>query len=275
MKWIVKKTSQYNHTWCFSFKEKQSNQFDKINVWVEDFLKEHLDLLNCKSEEKYIPNAYLFDSVENRFELLSGLLDSDGSVDLKGRIRYTTNSPILRDNVLDLAHSLGFKTTVMIDNHKNTSVCYNIEIIGRPDDKIKLFKLPRKKEIIMSWYNNSKRKENNDFNAVIEIGSCGYTEEMTCFYVDNNEHLFLMNDYIVTHNTRQAVGDACLIAYPFRYEEKEDRWVQTGSGKPVLFIATEQSIVEIQKMILAYLTGFNESKFRYGNFTEKENSILK
>ena len=78
-----------------------------------------------------------------------------------------------------------------------------------------------------------------------------------------------------TGKTRQAVGDACLIAYPFRYEETQDRWVQTGSGKPVLFIATEQSIVEIQKMILAYLTGFNESKFRYGNFTEKENIILK
>ena len=78
-----------------------------------------------------------------------------------------------------------------------------------------------------------------------------------------------------TGKTRQAVGDACLIAYPFRYEETQDRWMQTGSGKPVLFIATEQSIVEIQKMILAYLTGFNESKFRYGNFTEKENIILK
>lgn len=29
-----------------------------------------------------------------------------------------------------------------------------------------------------------------------------YKEDMTCFYVDNEEHLFLMNDYIVTHNTR-------------------------------------------------------------------------
>ena len=28
-------------------------------------------------------------------------------------------------------------------------------------------------------------------------------------------------------------------------------------------------------MILAYLTGFNESKFRYGNFTEKENRIIR
>ena len=78
-----------------------------------------------------------------------------------------------------------------------------------------------------------------------------------------------------TGKTRQAVGDACLIAYPFRYEEQQQSWVQIGSGCKVMFIATEQTIPEIQKMILAYLTGFNESKFRYGNFTEKENRILR
>ncbi len=75
--------------------------------------------------------------------------------------------------------------------------------------------------------------------------------------------------------TRQAVGDACYLAFPFRYEENEDKWVQVGSGEKVLFIATEQNTKEIQKMILAYLTGFNETKFRYGGFTEKEQVIIK
>ena len=75
--------------------------------------------------------------------------------------------------------------------------------------------------------------------------------------------------------TRQAVGDACYLAFPFRYDEEEKKWVQHGSGKKVLFIATEQSIKEIQKMILAYLTGFNETKFRYGGFTDQELVIIK
>ena len=75
--------------------------------------------------------------------------------------------------------------------------------------------------------------------------------------------------------TRQAVGDACFIAFPFRYDESKDMWVQKGSSEKVLFIATEQSAKEIQKMILAYLTGFNETKFRYGGFTEKEKLIIK
>ena len=78
-----------------------------------------------------------------------------------------------------------------------------------------------------------------------------------------------------TGKTRQAVGDACLIAYPFRYNTYEQKWEQVGSGQKVMFIATEQTKKEIQRMILAYLTGFNESKFRYGNFSVRENRIIK
>ena len=78
-----------------------------------------------------------------------------------------------------------------------------------------------------------------------------------------------------TGKTRQAVGDACLIAYPLRYEPTQKKWVPTGAGRRVMFIATEQTKPEIQKMILAYLTCFNESKFRYGNFTKEEERIIR
>lgn len=78
-----------------------------------------------------------------------------------------------------------------------------------------------------------------------------------------------------TGKTRQAVGDACYLAFPFRYEESQGKWIQYGSGKKVLFIATEQNQKEIQKMILAYLTGFNETKFRYGGFTKEEQVIIR
>lgn len=75
--------------------------------------------------------------------------------------------------------------------------------------------------------------------------------------------------------TRQAVGDACYLAFPIRYDIDKETWVQEGGNQKVLFIATEQSAKEIQKMILAYLTGFNETKFRYGGFTSEEELIIK
>ena len=74
--------------------------------------------------------------------------------------------------------------------------------------------------------------------------------------------------------TRQAVGDACYLAFPIRRKEGSNEWEQVGGNNKVLFIATEQSQKEIQKMILAYLTGFNETKFRYGGFTDEEKKIV-
>lgn len=270
MNWKVNKDIA-NYGWYFSFSDKAPHS----NVWVQDFLKQYPELLNTKSETKFIPEEYLYGSIEQRFDLLSGLLDTDGSVDAKGRIRYFTISPFLRDNVIELCHSLGFKTAVTVDNHKDTNACFVIHIIGRPEDKVKLFKLPRKKEIIKTWYNNNTRKESNEFNPIVKIGSCGYTEEMTCFMVDNEEHLFLTEDYIVTHNTRNTVGDACYLAYGTRYNQETCEWEQVGSTEKILLVITEQRKKEVQKMVLAYLTGINESRFRYGNFSEYEKGLLK
>lgn len=75
--------------------------------------------------------------------------------------------------------------------------------------------------------------------------------------------------------TRNAVGDACYLAYPMRYDQMTCRWVKEGSCEKVLFILTEQNFEEIQKMILSYLTGINESRFRYGNFNPDETKLIK
>ena len=74
--------------------------------------------------------------------------------------------------------------------------------------------------------------------------------------------------------TRQAVGDACYLAFPFRYNFTECEWEQVGNSEKVLFIATEQDFSEIQKMILAYVSGINEDRFKYGNFTTLEKQVI-
>ena len=74
--------------------------------------------------------------------------------------------------------------------------------------------------------------------------------------------------------TRQAVGDACFLAYPIRYNSNSRQWEQVGSCEKVLFIMTEQTMPQIRKMILAYLSDINESRFKLGNFTKEESKIL-
>lgn len=74
--------------------------------------------------------------------------------------------------------------------------------------------------------------------------------------------------------TRQAVGDACALAFPLRFNVTTNKWEQYGNNEKVLFIVTEQTIPQVKKMILAYLTGINESKFRFANYTNAEVKLI-
>lgn len=75
--------------------------------------------------------------------------------------------------------------------------------------------------------------------------------------------------------SRSSVGDACRLAFPLCYNWKKSQWERIGNSEKVLFIATEQDFSEIRKMILAYLTDINESRFRYGDFSEREERVIR
>lgn len=93
---------------------------------------------------------------------------------------------------------------------------------------------------------------------------------MTCFLVDNEEHLFLMNDFIVTHNTRYMTADACYIACEEIYDLNKKEWIKTNKAEKTLFISTELDQTEITTMQLAFISGVDEEKILKGNYTEEE-----
>lgn len=74
--------------------------------------------------------------------------------------------------------------------------------------------------------------------------------------------------------TRYAVGDACMLAYPVRFNTQNWEWEWNGSCEKTLFIATEQELEEIQTLILAYLSGINEEKILYGSYNEEEEKVI-
>ena len=83
-------------------------------IWEE--LK-RLDLAHKHSYDKFIPSEYFTCSREQRLELLNGLLDTDGSCDLKGAIEYSSVSEQLAKDVQRLCWSLGYRCT----NNRNKS----------------------------------------------------------------------------------------------------------------------------------------------------------
>lgn len=70
--------------------------------------------------------------------------------------------------------------------------------------------------------------------------------------------------------SRRLIGDACMLAYPFRYEEVSNSWVKTGSEEKTLIITTELEKDEVQTIVLAYLSGVNEEKILTGTYTLEE-----
>ena len=236
-----------NYNWIF-----RKNKNDKNSgIWTKELLKDFPELINTNSHTKFIPKKYLMGSFSQRLDLLNGLLDTDGSVDLTGRrITYVTVSYQLKEDVKNLCQSLG----ILVSEYK-IKQAYGLQL--RPKQTIRnlLFRLTRKKERILKNTTNCRQ---NDTIGIVNIIPTGQFVDMTCFYVDNEEHLFLMNDYIVTHNTRSMIADACYIACNKIYNLETKEWESNGTCEPTLFITTEQEEDEIQTMMIAFLSGVNE-----------------
>lgn len=104
---------------------------------------------------------------------------------------------------------------------------------------------------------------------IVDIKKTSQKTDMTCFTVDNKDRLFLMNDFIVTHNTRNAMADACYMSCSSIYENGE--WVDIGEKIPTIFISVELDKSELQTMAWSFVSGVPENhilenKYDFGEY---------
>lgn len=235
------------------------------------------DAISSSANEElpaYIPKNYLLGSVEQRYELLAGLLDADGTISKTGgRISYTTVSKQLADDICELCHSLGMITGITLDRHKeyvkSNGVAYVVHIQCKDKIKPQLFKLSSKKQKALEYVANKKRKEHKEHLAIVNIEPTETIVPMTCFTVDAEDALFQVGDFIVTHNTRTMIADACYVSCGMYYDDTFG-WIKTGYKEPSLYITTEQELEEAQTMMLAFISGVNEEKILNGDYSEDE-----
>ncbi len=200
-----------NHTWIF-------RNSDGSRIHTKTLLADCPELINY-SYNKFIPMQYLYGSVDQRLSLLQGLLDTDGSIDaIKGRVRFATTSKQLAEQVKELCFSLGYSASISIDQRSTkytTGECYSVQIRCPYTEKIKLFRLTRKLNIAKGL------KKERLYAKTLTIHNIQKMESavpMRCIYVDNDEHLYLTNDYIVTHNTLMLVVAALEALEKGRFE---------------------------------------------------------
>ena len=182
-----------NYSWDF---------FDHVTrMKTSDFFE------SLYSHEKYIPSCYKYNSVENRFALLQGLFDTDGSVTITGKrlhVTYSTVSKRLAEDVKEVLSSVGIVSTIFEDKRTGKRTCYKLIVNTTKENKCKLFSLTRKKERCLLSVEN-KRIYNRV--AIRSIEKMSEKLEINCIYVDNEEHLYQCDDGIVTHNTRRLIEE--------------------------------------------------------------------
>ena len=115
----------------------------------ESRLTAGLRSLGCL-REKHIPEIYKTGSIDQRLDLIAGLVDTDGHVEPDtGRVRIATVLPRLADDIMDVARSLGWRCGVYTQGPATSSS----GVIGRypvhyvsfnPDRDIPVV-LPRKR----------------------------------------------------------------------------------------------------------------------------------
>ena len=163
-----------------------------------------LHLANMPSVKKFIPEEYLIDSIANRKALLAGLLDTDGCLQFSQpngtgvmNQSFSTMSQQLYKDVQQLCHSLGYGV------HAG---CYyesdNPDKIRNMHIDIYTNELLITSPVKLAKWTTAELDTNRDkFVPIIDIKPVS-PRNMTCLTVDAPDSMFLIDDYIVTHNTR-------------------------------------------------------------------------
>lgn len=143
-----------DYTWCIRFNGANKAD-DSFNL--KQRLKD-IDLLGHTSYTKRIPVDYLQSSIEQRRELLAGLMDSDGTAH-NGRYSYSTVNDGLKDDFMELTRSLGYTTTLRIDNrpwkYTQSDVAYSIGILTHDD----ICWLERKRKDKQDFLNSRSKRD--------------------------------------------------------------------------------------------------------------------
>ena len=175
-----------------------------------------LGLIGAKSNTKFVPDDYLFNTPDVRLAVLQGLFDSDGDPvpqqERTCRIQFTTVSDRLRDHVVFLVQSLGgvaYARTRPAQVRK-PGLARGRDVHHRADAHILDIRLPEG----VAPFRLTRKVAKYDATGggrpmrfVHRIEPAG-TEEAVCIQVAAEDSLYVTEDFLLTHNT---LNDAFII----------------------------------------------------------------
>ncbi len=188
------------------YEVKNTKEHDHFKIMIPN-LRNHLkklNLWNILSGKKFIPDIYKYNDSNTRMNILRGLLDTDGHVEINGFPKFSTISNQLAEDVMFIARSLGYncKKYKSKAGYKKEGIyhqcndVYNVVIWTNES----VFRLPRKLNKLTN-FKSSKSRSHRDKMFITNI-EYSHQENAKCVTVDNPTHLYMINEFVVTHNSK-------------------------------------------------------------------------
>lgn len=229
-------------TWCLTNGMGQKNQI--LNAL------RHYNLI----DNKHIPHVFYQNSRENRLKLLAGLIDTDGYLDQKNMFEITQVNERLAREIKMLCHSLGFGCTIKEVRKGIKSINFigtYFRLIISGDIHLVPTKIKRKQAPL-----------NNPNKSVLVTGinvEKDIVDDYYGFEIDG-DHLFLLEDSTVTHNTAIAIQFASNPA--------------VNAGLPVAIFSLEMGALELYERMQSQHSGIASDKITRTGLTDYDISQL-
>jgi predicted small metal-binding protein len=131
------------------------------------------------------------------------LLDSDGTCVTGGTIEYCTKSPVLKDQFMFLCRSLGINCSCYEKYfYRLDNVYYRVKIHAKNKH---LFNLKRKQDRVKTE-ETSYGQSFSERTSIISVEYIG-VKKCKCVTVNNESHKYLIDDFIITHNSDLMLGE--------------------------------------------------------------------
>lgn len=200
--------------------QKKNNKAKSYSIYdpvLVESLK-NMNLAGCDSSNKFIPIQYKYATIDERKELIRGLMDTDGYVDERGHMSYSTISHQLAMDVAFVIRSLGGIATIKKNNagYKDDQgefiQCrdvYDVYIRTKLDPE--LVYITRKKERCRYEFNGGNSELGKRIVDIEPIGK----RTGRCITVDEPCGLYVADNFTVTHNS--YLGSVWLISSCIRF----------------------------------------------------------
>ncbi len=241
------RTNRRNYNWVFPLIDRNQDSYARECRQIKSkqstiVFSEYPEVCGKRAYEKRIPAAYMHGSIEQRWELVRGLFDTDGSIGGHDGGRYnvsfsSTSLGLIQD-LQTVLYSLGVSSTYNvardIDSGHGNYVQYRLNVKSSNANKDRFFWLPRKVAIadkarVDGSAGTRASRKDYDWLGISDISLMAEQAPTTCIYVDDDEHLYQAGDFIVTHNTEVSKSLAGLL---FGSEDAMHRYDMSEFANP-------------------------------------------